>query len=51
MLEANKPKQACESLDSFIKQVKAQKGKGLLTVPWANELTARAQAIKDVIDC
>ncbi|MBM2821461.1 MAG: hypothetical protein HW413_207 [Thermoleophilia bacterium] len=50
MLAANKTKQACESLDSFLRQVKAQKGKGL-TVKQADDLTAGAQAIKSVIDC
>ena len=50
MLGANKPKNACQSLNSFLNQVNAQKGKAL-TVGQADELTASAQAIKDAIDC
>jgi len=50
MLTNAKPKQACENLDSFLSQVKAQQGKGL-TVEQAKALTEGAQAIKDVIDC
>ena len=50
MLANDQLKQACEGLGGFLNQVKAQKGKGL-TVDQANELTARTQAIRDVIGC
>ena len=50
MLANGKSKQACENLDSFLSQVKAQKGKGL-TVDQAKALTDGARAIKDVIGC
>ena len=49
-LEANKTNQACESLDAFINQVKAQSGKGL-TIGRAAELAAGAEAIKTAIGC
>ena len=48
MLEANKRRQAVETLDSFIHQVNAHKGKGL-TIEQARELTNRAQDIKTAI--
>ena len=48
MLAANKRNQAIETLDSFISQVKAQKGKGL-TIEQATELTNRAKDIKSAI--
>jgi hypothetical protein len=48
MLEANKRNQAIETVDSFISQVKAQKGKGL-TIQQATELTNRAQEIRSAI--
>jgi len=50
MLANDKPKQACENLDNFLNQVRTQTGKGL-TVAQADELTARAQRVRDEIGC
>jgi len=49
MLGNDKPRKACESLDAFLNQVSAQKGKAL-TVERAKALTDGTQA-KDVIGC
>jgi probable HAF family extracellular repeat protein len=49
-LVANKPKRACERLDSFLAQVKEQRGKRL-PVEQADRLTADARRIKAVIGC
>jgi hypothetical protein len=50
MLASGKVKQACENLDSFLGQVKAQTGKGL-TVDQGRSLTAGAREAKEVIGC
>ena len=50
LLVDDKTDKACDGLTSFINQVKAQQGKGL-SVDQAIELTARAQAIREVLGC
>jgi hypothetical protein len=50
LLAANKPRRACENLNSFLNQVRAQRGKGL-TVEQADRLIADAQRIRAVIGC
>jgi hypothetical protein len=49
-LAANKPKRACERLDSFLAQVKEQRGKRL-SIEQADRLTIDARRIKAVIGC
>jgi alpha-D-ribose 1-methylphosphonate 5-triphosphate synthase subunit PhnG len=49
-LAANKPKRACEKLDSFLAQVKEQRGKRI-SVEQADRLTLDARRIKAVIGC
>jgi hypothetical protein len=49
-LAANKPKRACEKLDSFVAQVKEQRGKRI-SVEQADSLTLDARRIKAVIGC
>ena len=50
MLAATKTSQACEAMDSFIKQVDSQDGKGLYD--WqAWQLRTTGQQIKTVIGC
>ena len=50
LLAAKKSKQACEELNTFLKEVKTQNGKALYE--WqAYELTTKAQQIKNVIGC
>ena len=50
LLGANRSREACEKLGSFLNQVTAQSGKGL-SVEQANALTAAAQRIEVVIGC
>ena len=50
LLAADRSREACEKLDSFLNQVRAQSGKEL-SVEQANALTAGAQRIKVVIGC
>jgi hypothetical protein len=49
-LTANKPKRACERLDSFLAQVKEQRGKRI-SVDQADRLTMDARRIRAVIGC
>jgi probable HAF family extracellular repeat protein len=49
-LAANKPKQACETLTSFVSQVESQSGKGL-TARQASDLAGAANRIENVISC
>ena len=49
-LALNKPKRACEKLDSFLAQVKEQRGKRI-SVEQADRLTMDARRIKAVIGC
>ena len=50
MLVSGKVRQACETVDSFLAQVRAQTGKGL-TLLQGSSLTAGAREAKDVIGC
>jgi hypothetical protein len=50
MLVSGKVRQACENLDSFLGEVKAQTGKGL-TMNQGRSLTTGAQEAKRVIGC
>jgi hypothetical protein len=46
MIDQSKPAQACESLDSFIAQVRAQAGNGGLSTVQSDALSAQATALK-----